>query len=204
MHNNPPASSFADYTMCSSILVLILINYFGCWGIKSCSSAQKIVSFELAHINRLAIQKLERPLCIPNRPNRWMLNRPKEMNVLKYCCHFFPAVCTFAPFFHLVMPRHVYAPCYAQFQHARNIEGYVTYNLVCYVRLRVQNMPGWVSLEKKMHGENGQTEGKFCSNIFVLTAFISFGLFNIFRQNMPQAWFACTIRWRDKPLAFMD
>jgi hypothetical protein len=48
-------------------------------------------------------------------------------------------------------------------------------------------MPGWVSLEKKMHGENGQTEGKFCSNIFVLTAFISFGLFNIFRQNMPQA-----------------
>jgi hypothetical protein len=32
---------------------------------KSCSSAQKIDPFKLAHINRLAIQKLERPLAFP-------------------------------------------------------------------------------------------------------------------------------------------
>jgi hypothetical protein len=32
----------------------------------------------------------------------------------------------------------------------------------------------------KINGENGQTEGKNRSSTFVLTAFISFGLFNIF------------------------
>jgi hypothetical protein len=61
------------------------------------------------------------------------------------------------------MPRHVYGPCYAQFEHARSIEGYVTYNLVCYVRLRVQNMPGWVSLEKKCMGKMGRLKENFAA-----------------------------------------
>jgi hypothetical protein len=39
----------------------------------------------------------------------------------------------------------------------------------------------WVSLEKLWMGSNGQTGGENCSNTFVLTSFISFGLFNIFR-----------------------
>jgi hypothetical protein len=38
----------------------------------------------------------------------------------------------------------------------------------------------WVSLEKNMDGANGETGGKIRSSTFVLTAFISFGLFNIF------------------------
>jgi len=87
-----------------------------------------------------------------------MLNQPKEMNVQKYCCNFFLPL-----FFHLVIPRHVYGPCYAQFGHARSIEGYVTYNLVCYVRLRVQNMPGWVSLEKKCMGKMGRLKENFAA-----------------------------------------
>jgi hypothetical protein len=41
----------------------------------------------------------------------------------------------------------------------------------------------WVSLEKIRMGANGQTAGKNSSNTFVLTAFISFGLFNIFGRS---------------------
>jgi hypothetical protein len=70
------------------------------------------------------------------------------MNVQKYCCNFFLQSAHLPLFFHLVMPGHVYGPCYARFEHTRGIEGYVTHNLSCYVRLRVQNMPGWVSPEK--------------------------------------------------------
>ncbi len=54
--------------------------------------------------------------------------------------------------FHLVMPRHVLSPCYAQYGHTRGMKGYVTYYLAYvrlqvqilpyYMRLRVQNMPG--------------------------------------------------------------
>jgi hypothetical protein len=36
-----------------------------------------------------------------------------------------------------------------------------------------------------MDGANGQTGGKNRSSTFVLTTFISFGLFNIFRQWWP-------------------
>jgi len=43
----------------------------------------------------------------------------------------------------------------------------------------------WVSLEKSLDGANGQTGGKNSSSTFVLTAFISFGLFNIFLKTMP-------------------
>jgi len=70
------------------------------------------------------------------------------MNVQKYCCDFFLQSAHLPLFLHLVMPRHVYDPCYARFEDVRGIEGYVIYHLTCYVRLRVQNMPGWVSLEK--------------------------------------------------------
>jgi hypothetical protein len=51
------------------------------------------------------------------------------------------------------------------------IERYVTYNLACYVRLGVQNMPGY-HLRKYGWGK-GQTGGKNCSSTFVPTAFIS-------------------------------
>jgi len=40
----------------------------------------------------------------------------------------------------------------------------------------------WVSLEKIWMGANWQTGGKNSSSTFVLTTFISFGLFNIFRR----------------------
>jgi hypothetical protein len=35
-----------------------------------------------------------------------------------------------------------------------------------------------------MDAANGQTGGKNCKSTFVLAAFISFGLFNIFPQNV--------------------
>jgi hypothetical protein len=38
-----------------------------------------------------------------------------------------------------------------------------------------------VSLEKIWNGANGQTGGKDCGSTFVLTAFISFALFNVFQ-----------------------
>ncbi len=38
-------------------------------------------------------------------------------------------------FFHLVMFKHVLGPCYARFEHARDIEWNVTYYLACYMRL---------------------------------------------------------------------
>jgi hypothetical protein len=38
----------------------------------------------------------------------------------------------------------------------------------------------WVSLEKIWMGQLGRLEEKNRSNIFVLSAFISFGMFNIF------------------------
>jgi hypothetical protein len=55
----------------------------------------------------------------------------------------FSPVCPFAPFFlHRVMHWHVLGPCYAIFEYAMGIEGYVTSYLACYVRFWVQNMPG--------------------------------------------------------------
>jgi hypothetical protein len=42
-----------------------------------------------------------------------------------------------------------------------------------------------VSLEKIWMGQMGRLEEKNSSSTFVLTAFISFGLFNIFRKTMP-------------------
>jgi len=68
-------------------------------------------------------------------------------------------------------------------KHARGIERYVTYNLACYVRLGVQNMPGY-HLRKYGWGK-GQTGGKNCSSTFVPTASISFGQFNIHHIHAP-------------------
>jgi hypothetical protein len=51
----------------------------------------------------------------------------------------------------------------------------------------------WVSLEKIWMGQMGRLEGKNSSTTFVLTAFISFGLFNIFRpgvSHLPYRLFA--------------
>ncbi len=72
----------------------------------------------------------------------------------------------------------------------RGIKGYVTYYLACYVKLQVPKHAilyadvsakhAWVSLEKIWMGQMGRLEGKNSSTTFVLTAFISFGLFNIF------------------------
>jgi len=94
-------------------------------------------------------------------------------------------------YFHLVMPRHVFSPCYARYEHTRGIKGYVTYYLTCYVRLwvqnmlycmrlRVQNMAG-CHLRNNGRGKWADWRKKNRSNTFVLTAFISFGLFNICR-----------------------
>jgi hypothetical protein len=76
--------------------------------------------------------------------------------------------------FHLVMPMHVLSPCYARYEHARGIKRYVTYYLAFYVRLR------------NIDEANGQTGGKNSSSTFILTAFISFGLFNVFRFCLKQ------------------
>jgi hypothetical protein len=43
----------------------------------------------------------------------------------------------------------------------------------------------WVSLEKIWMGQMGRLEEKNCSSTFVQTAFISFGLFNIFPKSDP-------------------
>ncbi len=117
------------------------------------------------------------------------LNRPKEMNVastkilLQFCSSNLP-ICLI--YFHLVMPRHVLNPCYAHYEHIRGI----TYYLTCYVKLQVQNMLYYTRLQmqkcmgvtwKNMDGANGQIGKTNHRSIFVLTTFISFGLFNIFR-----------------------
>ncbi len=47
----------------------------------------------------------------------------------------------------------------------------------------MQNMPGY-HLREYGWGK-GQTGGKICSSTFVLTAFISFGQFNIHHINAP-------------------
>jgi hypothetical protein len=95
-------------------------------------------------------------------------------------------------YFHLLMPRHVLSPCYARYEHTRGIKGYVTYYLACCVRLQVPNMPYCMSLRVQyMHGchlrkyEWGKWAEwrKNSSHTFVLTAFISFGLFNVSRTG---------------------
>ncbi len=106
--------------------------------------------------------------------SRKALNRPNEMNAVstKSTAAIFSSGLPICPvYFHLVMPRHVFSPCYACYEHTRGIKGYVTYYLTCYVRLRVQNLPH--SLEEIWMGANEQTGGKNRSNTFVLTAFIS-------------------------------
>ncbi len=84
---------------------------------------------------------------MPDRaPNGKMLNRPEEMNTVstEVLLRFFSSSLPICPvFLHLVMPRHVYGPCCARFGHSGGIERYVTYYLACYVRLGVQNMPGY-------------------------------------------------------------
>jgi hypothetical protein len=42
-----------------------------------------------------------------------------------------------------------------------------------------------MSLEKIWVGANGQTGGKYSTTTFVLTAFFSFGLFNVFCGFAP-------------------
>ncbi len=44
-------------------------------------------------------------------------------------------------YFHLVMPVHVFSPCYARYGRTRGIKRYVTYYLAFYVRLHVQILP---------------------------------------------------------------
>jgi len=65
-----------------------------------------------------------------------MLNRPNEMNAVstKVKIRIFSPVCPFAPFFHRVLHWHVEGLCYAHFEYAMGIEGYVTSYLACYVR----------------------------------------------------------------------
>jgi hypothetical protein len=74
-------------------------------------------------------------------------------------------------------------------KHTRGTKVYVTYYLACYVRLQVQNIPHYIRLRvpnmpgcdlRKYGWENGQTGETNNSNTFVLTAFNSFGLLNIF------------------------
>jgi hypothetical protein len=96
-------------------------------------------------------------------------------------------------YFHLVMPTHVLSSCYTRYEHIRDVKWYVTYYLACHVRLQVPKQAilyevvspnhALVSLEKIWMGQMGRLEGKNKSTTFVLTAFISFGLFNIFQDG---------------------
>ncbi len=83
---------------------------------------------------------------VPDRaPNGNMLNRPEEMNVVstEVLLRFFSSSLPICPvFLHLGMPRHVYGPCCARFEHSGGIERCVTYYLACYVRLGVQTCLG--------------------------------------------------------------
>jgi hypothetical protein len=98
-------------------------------------------------------------------------------SVKKYCCDFFLQSAHMPGFFPLVMPRYVLGPCYARFEHARGVEGYVTYYVACYVWLRVQNMPCHVRsrvqnmpgchLRKYGWGQMGRLEEKIAAVLFV-------------------------------------
>ncbi len=92
-------------------------------------------------------------------------------SVQKYCCEYFLQSTHLSCFFHLVMPRHVLSPCYACYEHARGIEGYVAYDLACICEVRSAKH-AWVSLEKIWMGQMGRLEEKLAA---VLFAFISFG-----------------------------
>jgi hypothetical protein len=85
--------------------------------------------------------------------------------------------------------------------------GYITYWLACYVRLQVQNMPYYMRLRvqnmlgcqlRKYGWAKGQTGGINRRRTFVLTAFISFGLFNNF-PGFPRQWTYLGI-WKNKTL----
>jgi hypothetical protein len=70
------------------------------------------------------------------------------------------------------MPRHVLSPCcYACYEHARGIEGYVAYYLACICEVRSAKH-AWVSLGIIWMGQMGRLEEKLAA---VLFAFISFG-----------------------------
>ncbi len=67
-------------------------------------------------------------------------------SVQKYSRDFSSSLPICPVYFHLVMPRHVLSPCSAGYEHTSGIKDYITYNLVCYVRLQVQNMPYYMRL----------------------------------------------------------
>jgi len=92
-------------------------------------------------------------------------------SVQKCGCDYFLQSTHLSRFFHLVMPRHVLSPCYACYEHARGIEGYVAYYLACLCEVTSAKHV-WMSLEKICMGQMGRLEGKIAAVRF---AFISFG-----------------------------
>ncbi len=129
-----------------------------------------------------------------------MSNRPKEMNVVstKVLLLFFPPVCPFAPSISSqVTPRQphiIWHVLHLQPHitwHVLHSQPHITCQVICYIPLYTpsvfitcitwtQNLPKHDKV--KIKGANGQTAGKHRSSTFVLSAFISFGLFNIFRH----------------------
>jgi hypothetical protein len=82
---------------------------------------------------------------------------------------FFSSLPSCLVYFHLVVPRHVFSPCYACYEHTRGIKGYVTYYLACYVRLQSKHAilyevmsakHAWVSLEKIWMVQMGRLDEK--------------------------------------------
>ncbi len=113
----------------------------------------------------------------------------------KVVLRLFPPVCPFIcpVYFHLVTPRRIFSPCYARYVHIREYKG-VCNILVSMLRLQVPKHAilnevvsakhAWVSLDKIWMGQMGKLEVKNSSTTFVLTAFISFGLFNNFQTGV--------------------
>ncbi len=135
----------------------------------------------------------------------FMSNRPKEMNVVstKVLLLFFPLVCPFAPSISSqVTPRHVLHSQPHIIWHVLHLQPYIiwyvlhsqphiTCQVICYIPLYTPSLfitcitwtQNMLRHDKvKIKGANGQTAGKHRCSTFVLFAFISFGLFNIFRH----------------------
>jgi hypothetical protein len=90
-----------------------------------------------------------------------------------------------------VTPRHVLHSQPHIIWHVLHSQRHITCQVICYIPRYTpsvfitcitwtQNMLRHDKV--KIKGANGQTAGKHRSSTFVLSAFISFGLFNIFRH----------------------
>jgi hypothetical protein len=99
--------------------------------------------------------------------------------------------------FQIVKPTHVLSACYARYENIGAIKVDVAAYFASFARLQLQTIPYYIKLQlqyirechlRKHRSENAQTGGKKSRSTFELTAFISFGLTNVFGLPVEPGW----------------